>query len=222
MGSDLVNRVELEMAAKWALCPATTADVLRWSYGAVLHVPDLYDPRIFGPRCDLACECGKHTGDRAVGIVCDECGVLIASDAESLRKLRLGHVDLVYPCPNPFDSTILLNAWPVAPVWHRRRQDGTVTEVGLKYEALVNRNNELAAALPPRGTTQYYEALKRVDPEPVVAAISDIIGEKADEAVHLRPDCLISLLVKSLISMDFFTIGIARSCCMALRVAATL
>ena len=85
-------------------------DILQMSSGEVLN-PDtinyktcvpvthgLLCERIFGPTKDYECACGKWSGARSKGIVCDSCGVLVAKN--SVRKERWGHISLATPIVN--------------------------------------------------------------------------------------------------------------------------
>ena len=207
----------------WEITGATTFDVYRWSFGRVAGIPDLYDPRTFGPEKDLACACGKYVGDDAVGVVCDECGVVVSDDSESCRKLRLGHIELACPCPNPFRPTVCLDAFPIAPISLRLGADGKVTEIGRKYEALVEANNVLAHDLPEKGAPGYYESIIG---EPgtaalLVEAIRDIT-EATDENGGFTEGSLITMFTRALVMGDSCASSILRSCGFALKVIVTL
>ncbi len=78
-----------------------------WSYGEVLKPetinyrtlkPErdgLFSERIFGPEKDWECSCGKYKRERYKGIVCDKCGVEVASNR--VRRERMGHIELASP-----------------------------------------------------------------------------------------------------------------------------
>jgi DNA-directed RNA polymerase beta' subunit len=103
----------------WEFQAAT--DFRRWSFGEVRTVRDLYAQPIFGPKRDLACECGKYADDPAVdGMICDECGVRVSRDARRLRSTRLGHVELACPCQHPLgDEDPPVESFPIAPIASR-------------------------------------------------------------------------------------------------------
>ena len=85
-------------------------EILKMSYGEVLY-PDTinyktYTPvthgllceRIFGPTKDYECACGKWSGARSKGIICEICGVQITK--KTVRKERWGHISLATPIVN--------------------------------------------------------------------------------------------------------------------------
>lgn len=59
----------------------------------------LFDQKIFGPVNNYECACGKYKRIRYVGIVCDKCGVEVASSG--VRFERFGHITLAVPMINP-------------------------------------------------------------------------------------------------------------------------
>ncbi len=81
--------------------------ILEWSYGEVIKPetinyrtlkPErdgLFSERIFGPEKDWECSCGKYKRERYKGIVCDKCGVEVASNR--VRRERMGHIELASP-----------------------------------------------------------------------------------------------------------------------------
>jgi len=86
---------------------ASPEQILGWSYGEV-HKPEtinyrtlkperdgLFSERIFGPEKDWECSCGKYKRERYKGIVCDKCGVEVASNR--VRRERMGHITLASP-----------------------------------------------------------------------------------------------------------------------------
>lgn len=86
---------------------ASPKEILSWSHGEVLkpetinyrtlkpEKDGLFCERIFGPSKDYQCYCGKYRGIRYKGIVCDRCGVEIASSEG--RRERMGHIKLATP-----------------------------------------------------------------------------------------------------------------------------
>ncbi len=86
---------------------ASPEQILGWSYGEV-YKPEtinyrtlkperdgLFSERIFGPEKDWECSCGKYKRERYKGIVCDKCGVEVASNR--VRRERMGHISLASP-----------------------------------------------------------------------------------------------------------------------------
>jgi len=86
---------------------ASPQDIRSQSYGEVKNTetinyrtfrPEkdgLFCQRIFGPEKDWECFCGKYSGIKYKGLVCDRCGVEIT--LSRVRRKRMGHVDLAAP-----------------------------------------------------------------------------------------------------------------------------
>jgi DNA-directed RNA polymerase beta' subunit len=86
---------------------ASPEKVLSWSFGEVKKPetinyrtlkPErdgLFCAKIFGPVRDYECLCGKYKKMRYKGVVCEKCGVEVASS--KVRRSRMGHIDLVTP-----------------------------------------------------------------------------------------------------------------------------
>ncbi|MGB3340635.1 MAG: DNA-directed RNA polymerase subunit beta' [bacterium] len=91
---------------------ASPETILSWSRGEVTRAdtinyrtqrPEkdgLFCERIFGPVKDFECSCGKYKKAKYRGTICDRCGVEVA--AASVRRNRLGHVDLAVPVAHVF------------------------------------------------------------------------------------------------------------------------
>ena len=104
---------------------ATSRDIRSWSFGALTAtrhasatfsdnvLGTLHDQRIFGPVRDLRCACGRYSGDRYKGMICDRCGVKIAPSAS--RGSRFGHIELIQSIAHPFASNSELQCFPVIP-----------------------------------------------------------------------------------------------------------
>ena len=86
---------------------ASPEKIREWSHGEVT-VPEtvnyrtqkpvkdgLFCERIFGPRKDWECHCGKYKRIRYKGVVCDKCGVEVTRSR--VRRERMGHIDLACP-----------------------------------------------------------------------------------------------------------------------------
>ncbi len=86
---------------------ASPEKIREWSYGEVTkpetinyrtQKPEkdgLFCERIFGPRKDWECHCGKYKRIRYKGVVCDKCGVEITR--AKVRRERMGHIELAAP-----------------------------------------------------------------------------------------------------------------------------
>ena len=95
---------------------ATLPEILSWSFGELRAVRDplarawsqikgtLDDEGIFGPRRDYQCACGKFEGTKFEQMICDRCGVRIAS--HEIRRTRFAHLELAYPIPHPLIEPI--------------------------------------------------------------------------------------------------------------------
>ena len=86
---------------------ASPEKIREWSYGEVTksetinyrtQKPErdgLFCERIFGPRKDYECHCGKYKRIRYKGVICDKCGVEVT--VSSVRRERMGHIELATP-----------------------------------------------------------------------------------------------------------------------------
>ena len=104
-----VNSVSLKL-----MSPEEMVDM---SYGQVLTsetinyrtgIPQtngLFCQAIFGPVKDWECMCGKYKRYRYAGVTCDKCGVMVAHS--SVRRERMGHIDLAAPCIHPWYLRII-------------------------------------------------------------------------------------------------------------------
>ena len=89
------------------LSVASPEEISQWSFGEITkpetinyrtQKPErdgLFDERVFGPIKDWECYCGKYKKIRYKGVICDRCGVEVTRS--SVRRERLGHIDLVVP-----------------------------------------------------------------------------------------------------------------------------
>ena len=87
---------------------ASPEKIREWSYGEVTkpetinyrtQKPEkdgLFCEKIFGPRKDWECHCGKYKRVRYKGVVCDKCGVEVTR--AKVRRERMGHIELAAPC----------------------------------------------------------------------------------------------------------------------------
>ncbi|MBL7078212.1 DNA-directed RNA polymerase subunit beta' [Candidatus Shapirobacteria bacterium] len=86
---------------------ASPEEIFNWSHGEVTkpetinyrtwrpEKDGLFCEKIFGPTKDYECYCGKYRKIRFKGIICEKCGVEVASSR--VRRERMGHISLVVP-----------------------------------------------------------------------------------------------------------------------------
>lgn len=86
---------------------ASPERIREWSHGEVTkpetinyrtlkpEKDGLFCERIFGPKKDWECACGKYKKIRYKGVICDRCGVEITKS--SVRRERMGHIELAAP-----------------------------------------------------------------------------------------------------------------------------
>ena len=55
----------------------------------------LFCERIFGPKKDWECSCGRYKRVRYKGVICDKCGVEVTRS--KVRRERMGHIELAAP-----------------------------------------------------------------------------------------------------------------------------
>ena len=91
---------------------ASPETILSWSRGEVTRAdtinyrtqrPEkdgLFCEKIFGPVKDFECSCGKYKKAKYRGTLCDRCGVEVGP--ASMRRERMGHVDLAVPVAHVF------------------------------------------------------------------------------------------------------------------------
>jgi len=86
---------------------ASPEKIREWSYGEVTkpetinyrtlkpEMNGLFCEKIFGPRKDFECHCGKYKRIRYKGHHCEKCGVEITRS--KVRRERMGHIELATP-----------------------------------------------------------------------------------------------------------------------------
>jgi DNA-directed RNA polymerase subunit beta' len=168
---------------------ASPEKIREWSYGEVTkpetinyrtQKPEkdgLFCERIFGPRKDWECHCGKYKRIRYKGVVCDKCGVEVTRS--KVRRERMGHIEL---------------ACPVSHIWFFRSvpsRIGTILEIMPKtleqvmyyvsYIVLDPKNSgfEYKQVLSDK---EYRTAIEELGPDAFVAgmgasAIKQLLGE---------------------------------------------
>jgi DNA-directed RNA polymerase subunit beta' len=88
-----------ETIVSWSRGEVTRADTI--NYRTQRPEKDgLFCERIFGPVKDFECSCGKYKKAKYRGTVCERCGVEVAPS--SVRRERMGHVDLAVPVAHLF------------------------------------------------------------------------------------------------------------------------
>jgi len=88
-----------ETITSWSRGEVTRADTI--NYRTQRPEKDgLFCERIFGPVKDFECSCGKYKKAKYRGTVCERCGVEVT--ASSVRRDRMGHIDLAVPVAHLF------------------------------------------------------------------------------------------------------------------------
>ena len=126
---------ELNNLASIKIGIASPEKIREWSYGEVTksetinyrtHKPEtsgLLCERIFGPKKNWECHCGKYKRIRHKGVICDKCGVEVTKS--SVRRERMGHIEL---------------AAPVSHIWYFK---GTPSRIGQVLEISQKRLEEV-------------------------------------------------------------------------------
>ena len=98
---------ELNNFEKIKIGIASPEKIREWSHGEVTkpetinyrtQKPEkdgLFCEKIFGPKKDWECHCGKYKRIRYRGVVCDKCGVEVTRS--KVRRERMGHIELACP-----------------------------------------------------------------------------------------------------------------------------
>ena len=98
---------ELNNFEKIKIGLASPEKIREWSHGEVTkpetinyrtQKPEkdgLFCERIFGPKKDWECHCGKYKKIRYRGVICDKCGVEVTRS--KVRRERMGHIELATP-----------------------------------------------------------------------------------------------------------------------------
>ena len=90
----MVTLASMEEVEKWSRGVVDNPDTVNYRTGKPKQ-GGLFCESIFGPVKNFECSCGKYKGVRYKGIVCERCGVEVASSRE--RRTRMGHIDLASP-----------------------------------------------------------------------------------------------------------------------------
>ena len=135
---------------------ASPEKIREWSHGEVTkpetinyrtQKPEkdgLFCEKIFGPKKDWECHCGKYKRIRYRGVVCDKCGVEVTRS--KVRRERMGHIEL---------------ATPVTHLWYFRSvpsRIGTLLDLTPKLlEQVVYYTNFIVT--DPKDTDLYYKQI---------------------------------------------------------------
>lgn len=84
-----------EKIREWSHGEVTKAETINYRTQKPEH-DGLFCEKIFGPKKDYECHCGKYKRIRHKGLVCDKCGVEVTVSA--VRRERMGHIELATPC----------------------------------------------------------------------------------------------------------------------------
>jgi hypothetical protein len=142
--SPIVSQYESNLAKRYRA--ATDREIHSWSFGLLKSIRSraaasweqqrgtLDDQSIFGPRKNLECACGKYKGPSYRNMICDICGVKVASlDA---RRQRFGHIDMPVSIEHPLgDKGEHLSTIPVLPAAYFESSGGTALRE--LYDALI-------------------------------------------------------------------------------------
>lgn len=105
----------------------------------------LFDPKIFGPRRDFACECGLYNAEAFAGSICHRCGVKVGL-SRSMARRRFGHIQLPRSIQHPLCSQSSLSVIPVLPIAFRRRS-GQGPDLNCLYDRLLRACGECDVSL---------------------------------------------------------------------------
>ena len=90
-----------EMIRSWSCGEVTKPDMIDMK--TMRPVPEgLFCEAIFGPVKDYSCACGRYKGQRFEGVICEECGTIVAKS--KVRRERMGHIDLAAPAAHVWYS----------------------------------------------------------------------------------------------------------------------
>ncbi len=150
--NSFLDDVSLEIA------PLTEREIIEISYGEVscsdtlnyrMHAPErdgLFCEKIFGPVKEYECQCGKYRGIRYKGIVCNKCGVEVATN--KVRAERFGYITLATPVAHPFIKGEQITVLPILPPNLRAMvslNNGTylTSDLNQLYRSVINHNSRL-------------------------------------------------------------------------------
>ncbi|MCR5694821.1 MAG: DNA-directed RNA polymerase subunit beta' [Clostridia bacterium] len=94
VGSFQVGLASPDEIRKWARGEVTKPETINYK----THKPEpdgLFCERIFGPKKDNECRCGKYKKGKHIGQTCSTCGVEVTTS--KVRRIRMGYIDLETP-----------------------------------------------------------------------------------------------------------------------------
>ena len=174
---------------------ASPEKIREWSHGEVTkpetinyrtQKPEkdgLFCERIFGPRKNWECHCGKYKRIRYKGVICDKCGVEVT--VSKVRRERMGHIEL---------------AASVTHIWFLRSipsRIGTLLDISPKIlEQVVYYVNYIV--IDPKNTDfvykqiitdkEYREAIEKFGPNSFVAGMGAEAMKKLLSQVDLEKE----------------------------------
>ena len=140
-----VGIASLEMIRSWSHGEVTKPETI--NYRTQKPEKDgLFCERIFGPKKDWECHCGKYKRVRYKGVICDKCGVEVTRS--KVRRERMGHIEL---------------ACPVSHIWFFK---GIPSRIGLVLDIPVKQLDEVLyyvsyVVLDPKNTEFTYKQVIR-------------------------------------------------------------
>lgn len=142
------------------------------SWGAVENPQQLMSEKIFGPKKDFRCECGRYSKKKFQGVICDKCGVEVTRSL--VRYLRLGHINLQSPVIHPVTG-ITIKKLPVIPAGLRELENNW-KKLTILYERILESNNpQKSRNLQSAVNALYYPSLINCFDEAVLEAAEDKI-----------------------------------------------
>ena len=205
------------------------------SYGRVEAIHDLYDPRIFGPREDMRCSCGKYDGAKHEGILCDACMVRVAKNSALLRRTRCGHIKFPHLIEHPlFDTKTtdtrqnVVSRIPeilVAPISFRVDENLKPNALGRRYETLVEQNAKATAEMPA-DETSLKSWWSKFDRGPLLDAFRAVVGfaelSSMDDRTAFQPDTVSQAALVAISHVDVGAASLLRSMGFSLRLDETI
>ena len=154
----MVTLASMEEIEKWSRGVVDSSDTVNYRSGKPKQ-GGLFCESIFGPVKNYECSCGKYKGPRYKGIVCEKCGVEVASSRE--RRVRMGHIDL---------------ASPIVHEWYKKSPSGGIhqllqisaTEIEkiltyVKYVVVKDISDQLKDEIIKKVDADYQNTLKELD-----------------------------------------------------------
>lgn len=183
----MVTLASMEEIEKWSRGVVDSSDTVNYRSGKPKQ-GGLFCESIFGPVKNFECSCGKYKGPRYKGIVCEKCGVEVASARE--RRTRMGHIDL---------------ASPIVHEWYKKSPSGGIhqllqisaTEIEkiltyVKYVVVKEVSDAVREEIKNKVESDYKATLKELD-ELFEREQAEREGKKLNEAKKLYDENKASL-----------------------------